>query len=244
MTAFRKMNDFISVSHVNKRREFIRNGILFGTVTGIAGLSLATGCSKEAGEGISPAEDLMREHGVLERILLIYDACKGYIAKGEQFPEDALKNSASLVKSFIEEYHEKLEEEFLFPRFIKANSMTDLVRVLKDQHAAGRHITAQIIESAGTVALNTPEAREKMVTLIDDFARMYRPHKSREDTELFPEMRKVIPAGEYFELGEDFEDKEHELFGEEGFESVVKKIIEIEIQLGINELSGFTPANH
>jgi hypothetical protein len=55
--------------------------------TGLSGLSLVTGCRKEAEEGISPAKDLMREHGVLNRIL-------------------------------------------------------------QDQHAAGRKITGQIIESA------------------------------------------------------------------------------------------------
>jgi hemerythrin-like domain-containing protein len=215
--------------------------MLLGTFAGFAGLNLVTGCTGESGEGISPAEDLMREHGVLERILLIYDACRIHIIKGEQFPEDALQNSASLIKSFVEEYHEKLEEDFLFPRFMKANQLTGLVKVLKEQHAAGRQITGQIIESGRISALTSPDARQKLVKLIDDFIRMYRPHKSREDTELFPQMVKIIPGSEYFELGENFEDKEHQLFGEEGFESVVKKVADIEKQLGINELSGFTP---
>ena len=241
MTAPIKMNDFTPDSHGNNRRDFLRNGMLLGTIAGFAGLSLITGCRGESGEGISPAEDLMREHGVLDRILLIYDACRIHIINGEQFPEDALQNSASLIKSFVEEYHEKLEEDFLFPRFVKANHLTGLVQVLKDQHVAGRQITGQIIESGRMSALTSPESRQKLIKLIDDFIRMYRPHKSREDTELFPELVKIIPGKEYFELGESFEDKEHKLFGEEGFESVVKKVADIEKQLGINELSGFTP---
>jgi len=47
--------------------------MLLGTIAGFAGLSLVTGCKGESGEGNSPAEVLMREHGVLDRILLIYD---------------------------------------------------------------------------------------------------------------------------------------------------------------------------
>jgi hypothetical protein len=56
------------------RREFLRKGIIWSALASVAGLSLITGCKKESEEGISPAEDLMREHGVLNRIMLIYDS--------------------------------------------------------------------------------------------------------------------------------------------------------------------------
>ena len=70
---------------------------------------------------------------------------------------------------------------------------------------------------------------------------MYRPHEAREDTVLFPAIRKIIPKREYFALGEDFERKEHELFGEDGFEAMVEKVSTLEKQLGIFDLSEFTP---
>jgi len=54
-------------------------------------------------------------------------------------------------------------------------------------------------------------------------------------------MKRVIPANEYFALGEDFEDREHDLFGEEGYEKEVEKVAVIEKQLNIYDLSGFTP---
>lgn len=207
MITLKKNNHFVQGPYDNKRREFIRNGVMLGTLTGIAGLSLITGCKEENGEDISPAEDLMREHGVLDRIMLIYEACKLHLLNGEKFPGDILSNSASIVKGFIEEYHEKLEEDFLFPRFEKANHLTDLVRVLRDQHTTGRKITGQIISSGKVSAPANPEAIQKLVSLIDEFNRMYRPHKAREDTVLFPELRKIIPAKEYFALGDDFEKK-------------------------------------
>jgi hypothetical protein len=71
---------------------------------------------------------------------------------------------------------------------------------------------------------------------------MYRPHEAREDTILFPSLRKIVSRNEYFALGEDFEEKEHDLFGEDGFESIVDKVAGIEKQLGIYDLSEFTPA--
>src|SRR5262249_44242197 len=42
------------------------------------------------------------------------------------------------------------------------------------------------------------------------------PHTAREDTVLFPAFREVVGRAGYRELGERFEDKEHELFGEPG----------------------------
>jgi hypothetical protein len=70
---------------------------------------------------------------------------------------------------------------------------------------------------------------------------MYRPHAAREDTVLFPAFREVVGRSGYRELGEQFEDKEHELFGEHGFEHVVAQVSQLEVALGIADLAGFTP---
>jgi hemerythrin-like domain-containing protein len=225
----------------DNRREFLKKGILISTLPSLAALSSIIGCKKEAEENISPAEDLMREHGVLNRIMIIYDTCKQHLISNEQFPLDVLGNSAMIIRNFIEEYHEKLEENFLFPRFVKANKLVDLVQVLKIQHLAGREITDQIIQFGQLKSLTDVSTNQKVVKLLGDFNLMYRPHEAREDTVLFPAIRKIISDNEYYALGEDFENKEHELFGENGFESIVEKVSDLEKQIGIAELSGFTP---
>ncbi len=225
----------------NKRRDFLKKGVLWGTLAGVAGLSSITGCTEEDEEDISPSEDLMREHGVLNRILLIYDTCKMNLVNGEEFPPEVLQNSALIIRDFIEDYHEKLEEDFLFPRFAKANYLADLVQVLYIQHSAGRDLTGQIIQLTGTNSLTDTDENQKLIKLLNDFNTMYRPHEAREDTVLFPALRKIISKNEYFALGEDFEKKEHELFGEDGFEAMVEKVSDLEKQLGIFDLSKFTP---
>ena len=226
----------------NKRREFLKKSIMIGALTGISGASLFSGCMEETGEEVTPAEDLMREHGVLNRVMLVYDTLRMQILKNEKIPLDILKNSALIIKNFIEEYHEKLEEDYLFPMFEKAEMLTDLVRVLRSQHQAGRKITARIIEFGGMKSIDSPEDIQMLAGLLGSFNSMYRPHEAREDTVLFPAIRKVIPEDEYFTLGENFEDKEHELFGEEGFEGIVEKVGNIERELGIYDLNLFTPS--
>lgn len=73
------------------------------------------------------------------------------------------------------------------------------------------------------------------------YVRMFRPHEAREDTILFPEFKQLVSKDEYNHLGNVFEDKEYQLFGEDGFQKTVTKVSEIEKQLGIYNLSQFTP---
>jgi hemerythrin-like domain-containing protein len=196
----------------------------------------------KGGEGISPAEDLMREHGVLNRILLIYDEHLRLLAAKKTFDGSVLASAADIVRHFVEEYHEKLEEDFLFPRFRKAGKHVKLVDTLQAQHKAGRETTAKIRELAGVATLKYVSTdSEKLADALREFLRMYRPHEAREDTVLFPAFRSIVSPHEYDALGDDFEKKEDELFGDEGFFKVVDQVGELEKKLGIYELAQFTP---
>ncbi len=227
---------------VSKRREFIKNGFFFGTLTGVAGLGLVTGCKDQGQEEISPVNDLMREHGVLNRVMLIYDACKNHLANGENFPMEALRNSALIIRDYIEDYHEKLEEEFLFPQFAKANLLVGLVQVLYIQHDAGRKITEQIIQIADRKAPADANETQKLTGLIKSFNSMYRAHEAREDTVLFPALRKIISKTEYYTMATNFEKREFDKFGAGGYQSTLDKVSFLEEQLGIDELNKYTPA--
>jgi hemerythrin-like domain-containing protein len=216
---------------------------------GFAGVALAVPVSRSARRGreepaeeVAPAEDLMREHGVLNRVLLVYEECLRRLpAKGSDFSPRLFADAARIIRSFIEDYHEKLEEDHLFPRFEKAGRQVELVKTLREQHRAGRRLTDEMIHLA-TDGLRSPADRERLRSDVTRFIRMYRPHEAREDTVLFPAFRGIVSAHEYASLGEDFEKKEHELFGKEGFEGIVEKVAGIEKELGIYDLAKFTPA--
>jgi hemerythrin-like domain-containing protein len=192
-------------------------------------------------DDVSPAEDLMREHGLLNRILLVYDEAIRRIEGKAELPPEPLAKAAEIVRRFVEDYHEKLEEEHLFPRFEKAGKLVELVTVLRSQHQAGRRLTEEIRQRATAAGLRTPEEATKLARSLRAFNRMYRPHEAREDTVLFPAIRGVVSANEYDALGEDFEKKEHDLFGAEGFEKMVDEVAGIEKALGLYDLAQFTP---
>ena len=221
------------------RRELLRT--LPGAGAGLALAPFALGAPEE--EEVAPAEDLMREHGVLNRLLLLYEEAIRRLGARQEFAPRVLSETAGIVRRFIEEYHEKSEEESLFPRFEKAGKLVDLVAVLRQQHLAGRRVTAEIERLAGRLTFS--EARHAERSQLSDamrlFIRMYRPHEAREDTVLFPAFRSLVSKKEYEDLGNAFEEKEHRLFGKEGFEKVVAQVAALEKELGIYELSRFTP---
>jgi hemerythrin-like domain-containing protein len=192
-------------------------------------------------EEVSPGEDLMREHGVLNRVLLIYDESTRRLEGQEDPRVDVLASAAGLIRRFIEGYHEKLEETQLFPRFEKAGKLVDLVTILRQQHAAGRAVTDDILKLAVPETVGSAANRTRLAGSLHTFIRMYRPHEAREDTVLFPAFHELVGQKEYERLGEQFEDKEHELLGEDGFERAVAQVAQLERALGIYDLAKFTP---
>jgi hemerythrin-like domain-containing protein len=234
------------------RRQLIARGAALGVTVSLALWAPASGKEdqgKDAGRkgtgqeaDVAPAEDLMREHGVLERVLLIYDACLTRLAKRDASPLPVMVNAADVIRRFIEDYHEKLEEEFLFPRFESAGTLVDLVGTLRVQHQRGRVLTDEIRTLAQTAGPAALENDARLRAAVDAFVRMYRPHAAREDTVLFPAFRKLVSEKQYRELGEQFEDKEHALFGERGFQGIVDHVAELEKTLDIYDLNRFTPA--
>jgi hemerythrin-like domain-containing protein len=177
----------------------------------------------------------MQEHGVLERILLLYEAAALRIEHSQELDLKVVADAAGIVRRFVEDYHEKQEEDFVFPRMQAAQREVELVTVLLAQHKRGRELTDAITRNAS-------KASPELAQIMRGFVHMYRPHMAREDTVLFPAFRGVVGRAGYGELGEQFEEREHKLFGEHGFEQVVGQVTELERALGIHDLASFTPA--
>ena len=226
----------------SSRRKFLGTGGLVFAASALGGAASLFGKEEEKkNEQVSPPEDLMREHGVLKRILLVYGEALRRMDANEDLPPEPLADSAKIIREFVEDYHEKLEENFLFPRFKKAGKLVDLVDVLLQQHQAGRRLTDITMHLATNQSLKNADDRRKLADSMRQFIRMYSPHEAREDTVLFPAFRGIVSAHEFDSLGEDFEKKEDELFGDDGFFKVVDRAAVIEKKLGIYELAQFTP---
>src|SRR4051794_8564584 len=106
-------------------------------------ISVSEGGAAEEPE-VTATEDLMREHGIIRRALVVYrEAAVRLRTKAIAVPHDVLQKTAQLLRTFAEDYHEKqLEEAHIFPALKRAGAPAARdVDVLIAQHQRGREIT-------------------------------------------------------------------------------------------------------
>jgi hemerythrin-like domain-containing protein len=218
-----------------------RRGLIAAAAAGAA-LTLA-GCAKGAdAEDVSAVEDLMREHGVLRRILVLYREAAGLIrANFSAVDGRQLWQAADLFRRFGEAYHEQqLEEAHIFPRVIKAGgAAAQLVPTLLAQHARGRQITAYVQSKTAAGGISGTDAAP-LAAALETFSRMYEPHAAFEDTIVFQAWRKALSPKELDEAGDQFEDIEKAAFKGDGFDLAVSQVAAIEAALRIDDLSRYT----
>ena len=80
----------------------------------------------------------------------------------------------------------------------------------------------------------------ELAKALDAFVLMYQRQAAREDTIIFPAWKQTMTAKQLDEMGDKFEDIEHEQFGEDGYEDAVKQTGDIEGSLGLSDISQFT----
>jgi hemerythrin-like domain-containing protein len=213
----------------------------------VGGGLLASGCAKEGEEGeedVSATEDLMREHGVLRRILVVYRELVPVLRSNPgSIDAGAVAAAADLFRNFGEAYHEgQLEERHIFPAVQKAGGEgAGLVSTLLAQHQRGREITAFVRERSGAGKIAAGDA-EPLARALDGFVRMYAAHTAYEDTIVFQAWKKSLSKTQLEEAGEQFEQIERQQFKGDGFDLAVDEIARIEQRLGLHDLARFTAA--
>jgi hemerythrin-like domain-containing protein len=240
----------------NTRRDFLRTSAIVGTglvLSSCGGGDMANSEQKsdqssakpdenKMGGEVTATEDLMREHGILRRALLVYSAAAMKLrTNASSTPPDVLQKTAKLFRAFGEEYHEKkLEEAYIFPAVKKVSGeAATYPDILIAQHNRGREITDYIISVTQGTKFGANNA-EPMAKALEAFVLMYRNHAAREDTIIFPAWKQTMTGKQLDEMNDKFEDIEHEQFGEDGFEDAVKQISAIESSLGLADISQFT----
>jgi hemerythrin-like domain-containing protein len=217
-------------------------GLLLSPLSLVPALAAEKGKKPGEEKEVGAVEDLMREHGVLRRALLVYIET---VPKLRAYPgaidARALAQTAKLFRNFGEDYHErKLEEAHIFPALRKAGgSATGYVDVLIAQHNRGREITDYILAVTDRGTVGSGDA-EPLARAFETFVLMYQNHTAREDTIVFPAWKAVLSEKQFYEMGDKFEDIERQQFGKDGFEDAAKQIGQIEQALGFADLAQFT----
>lgn len=239
MSAARRPSRSLPVS----RRDalFSGGGLAAGAVAVGAGWASSPRAARSPDpSAIPPDVNLMREHGVLKRVLLCYREMIAQAQSGGTLNAAHAQDSALIIHDYIEGFHEGLEEGYVFPR-LRSGQLATVVDTLLVQHARGRVITQFILEHATAGQLASPGMTTRLAAAMQAFDQMYEPHEAREDTVVFPAFRQVVPPAELASLGTHFADLERQQFRADEFIATVTRVAEIEQELGIDDLGQFTP---
>ena len=172
------------------RREVLRNGAVL-IAAGAASVCVSATSQKpnESGEPeVTATEDLMREHGVIRRALLVYSELVDKLRRSPTSVDASqLHKTAQLFRTFGEDYHERmLEEQHIFPivKKMKGRAAT-YPDILVAQHQRGREVTDYILSVCNAPKISVQHG-EPLARVLEGFVRMYENHAAREDTIVFP----------------------------------------------------------
>ena len=229
------------------RRDLFSQSALLASTVALGGVASALPIGEESGKKadepeVTATEDLMREHGVIRRALLVYIELVPKLRQNAgAIDAAALQRTAKLFRTFAEDYHERmLEEQHIFPTVRKMGSqLSRYTEILIEQHNRGREITEYVLAVTNGSKLSTGHA-EPLARAFEGLVRMYENHAAREDTIIFPAWKKNFSNKQLDELSDQFEDIEHRMFGKDGFEDAEKTISAIESTLGFADLAHFT----
>jgi hemerythrin-like domain-containing protein len=187
-------------------------------------------------KGTGAIETLMRGHGLLLRAVLVYSNIRERLEKGQQADPALILKTVAVIQDYLEGFHEKAEETYIFAPMENANVAFASIQELKVQHGAGFELT-QRITALAKAGKQTPE----LAGYLDNFVRMYVHHASWEDTVVFPAFDAMHNRHQLDELAAILVADERKTLGKSGFQTFVDQIASVEKQLGIYELSTSTP---
>jgi len=230
---------------LSRRTLLVGLGTGVGVVIGAAITEVANvlqGPSSGPSGIVPPGETLMEEHGILKRVLLIYQDAITRLATGQAPPVEAIHGGAMIIHDFIEGFHEALEEGYVFPALTHAGLLVSTVDTLLLQHGRGRQITQLLLADSTTTALANESTRSRVGAAMAAFVRMYQPHEAREDTVVFPAYRALLGPAGIDRIGATFTHLADQQLGPNGFAGMVNQVATIEQTLAIYDLNQFTPA--
>jgi hemerythrin-like domain-containing protein len=221
------------------RREFFARGVMAGGGL-LASLGASAICSNV--KTISPIEVLSRDHGLMRRILFIYEEVIRRCCPTEDLPTELIRQAAENYRKLANDFHQKLEDEFLFSPMAQAGNSVDLIDVLSQQHIADQRLTGRLLRLTSASIFKNDSNRSETRNILCNQARMMSRHMAWEESELFPAFFAMVSTKDYRDLSEIFARRQEQIFGCEGINAVISDIADMENTLGIHNVGGFTPA--
>jgi len=182
----------------------------------------------------SPAEGLMLEHALAERLLLIYEENMRRLRAQEAVAARTILDAAHLLRRVVEDYHQQSEEASVFPHFENHAELGPLVKTLRGQHTTLRKLTDTVLDDCVPSRFATEAGRRALLEACAAYTRMSRVHMAFETTQVFAALDKTLPEKTIGEIAEQIQGRRTQALGDEGLGGILTQIGRLERELRID----------
>ena len=150
---------------------------------------------------LHPAEILMNEHRVIERVLRALEAELPRLER-PPFSRDFFDRAVDFLSNFADGCHHAKEEERLFPVLEKKGIQKDggPIGVMLNEHARGRACLDTIRRSLDAAERRDPRAVAAIRRAAESYIHLLREHIWKADNILFPMARRLLTEQEVAQI--------------------------------------------
>ena len=179
-----------------------------------------------------PTEDLMNEHRVIERMLVVVSRAADRLNEGREVGSEVFVGAADFFKNFADRCHHGKEEKLLFKKMMERGVSGEVgpIAVMLREHEDGRAHVRKIAELSARKL--DERSRTELIKHAKAYVDLLGQHIQKEDNILYPMANQILTSEDQKELEKGFDEVEEKIMGPGVHERYHHMIEEWEEKLG------------
>jgi hemerythrin-like domain-containing protein len=162
---------------------------------------------------MQPTDELMNEHRVIERMLVVVSNACDRLENGQEVEQELFVGAADFFKNFADRCHHGKEEKLLFVKMQERGVSGEVgpIAVMLREHQDGRGHVRKIAELSATKM--NQKTKDGLVRVGRAYVDLLSKHIQKEDNILYPMANQILTKEDQEELAKGFEEVEENVMG-------------------------------
>lgn len=164
-----------------------------------------------------PIKKLVDEHVLIKRFIALIDPLCEFISASPEVDSKLVLDCVDFIRGYADKYHHMKEEDVLFK---KTGEGLDIIKVMLEDHTAGRNHVGQVVEGA------QKKDKDRIIEHLKAYKELLTQHIKKEDEILYPWIDRGLSTADVGTLYSEFNEKDASLPDgfEKRYEDFVRKV--------------------
>lgn len=149
-----------------------------------------------------PIKKLVEEHVLVKRFIALIDPLCALVNSSKEPDFQLILDCVDFIRNYADKYHHMKEEDVLFKR---TGENLDIIKVMLEDHTAGRNHVKQIIEGARA------KDKARVIEHLKGYKELLTRHIQKEDEILYPWIDRGLSTSDVGKLYVEFNEKDASL---------------------------------